>query len=326
MKKIVFAKDMGGFGDFLCCLKTLYAIKQLYPHYTLIVYNDKELEFVRKIGFVDEVINSNEVSLEELCAMKPEIFITTLRNSAFFRQLKTMKFQKLIAHPHFISVTSRAFTTPLPYFRGKKYLSDINLTLARAINSKHYDENIHKIDFSKIREFVPKETALSEAFFKKVDFAYKKVIGINAFSNFKEANGFNFFTKDWVNLAFELGRVYPQFLFVLLNFQKNLIQFNVQERQNVRVFINNDNIASLVGMTLNLDYLISIDTGNVHLCNALQVPNFVFIDKRMRYRAGGGLNTFVADFGWQKEYQKTLKAFTQEVKQKLKDLNTSSNI
>lgn len=34
---------------------------------------------------------------------------------------------------------------------------------------------------------------------------------------------------------------------------------------------------------------------------------------------GGGisLNTFTANFGWQKNYQKTLKAFTQEVKQSL---------
>ena len=322
MAKIIFHDNGYGLGDVLMCFKSLYAIKQLYPQYKLVFYyhwGSMQDDFMKKLGLVDETIDARHTNLEELCAMKPEIFITTHRKGSFFKYLKRLNFKKIIAQPHFISLISRAFTTPLPHFKSSQYISDIYLQLVRMINTKHYDENIHKIDFSKIKELLPKEMALNEAFFKKVDFAYKKVIAINAFSNSKEYHGFNFFTKDWVNLAFELGRVYPEFLFILLNFQKNPIQFNINQTQNVRVFINNDSIASLVGMTLNLDYLISIDTANVHLCNLLQVPNLVFIDKKSASKWGGGilLNTFTANFGWQKNYQKTLKAFTQEVKQRL---------
>lgn len=288
MGKIVFGKDMGGFGDLLCCFKALYAIKSLYPQDKLIVYNDKNLDFLRQVGFIDEVIDSSTTDLKALCELKPDIFITTLRKSAFLKELKKLDFKKIITHPHFISVTSRAFTTPLPYSRGKKYMSEINLTLARAINKKHYDANIAKIDFSKMKDFMPKDTSLSEPFLKTVNFAYKKIIGINAFSSFKQGLGFNFFLNDWLFIAFELGRIFPEFLFIMLNFQKNAIQFNVNETQNVRFFVNNDSWASLVSMSLNFDYFISIDTSNVHLCNILQVPSFVFIDEGMRYRMGGG--------------------------------------
>ena len=85
----------------------------------------------------------------------------------------------------------------------------------------------------------------------------------------------------------------------------------------MRVFVNNDSIASLASLSSRLDYLISIDTGNVHLCNVLQVPNFVFVDRVARYRFGGGGDTFAPKFGWQKEYAKTLKIFTQKVKERL---------
>ena len=167
-------------------------------------------------------------------------------------------------------------------------MADINLKLVRAIDSKHYDANIAQVDFAKMKDFLPKDESLTKPFFESIKFAYKKVIGINAFSNNKEGIGFNFFPKHWLSLAYELALAYPEFLFVVLNFQKNAVQFRADELKNLRVFVNNDSIASLTSLSSRLDYLISIDTGNVHLCNVLQVPNFVFVDKVARYRFGGG--------------------------------------
>ena len=142
-----------------------------------------------------------------------------------------------------------------------------------------------------MKDFLPKDESLTKPFFESIKFAYKKVIGINAFSNNKEGIGFNFFPKHWLSLAYELALAYPEFLFVVLNFQKNAVQFRADELKNLRVFVNNDSIASLVSLSSRLDYLISIDTGNVHLCNVFQVPNFVFVDRVARYRFGGGGGT-----------------------------------
>ena len=288
MAKIIFQGN--GFGDFLCCFKALYAIKCLYPNDELIIYHSGiDERFLRKVGFIDGKINPNDVSFEGIRAMNPDILILDARNGKFFREIEKLNFKKVIAHPHFVSFTSRAFSTPFPYFRAKKYVADIVLKLIRAMNPKHYDENFHKIDFAKMKDFLPKDAHLVEPLFKSVDFPYKKVIGINAFSNYKEFLGINFYHKDWYYLAVNLARAYPQFLFVLLNFKHNPLQYNdTANLPNLKIFVNNDSIASLVSVSLSLDYLISIDTGNVHLCNILQIPALVFTDKGGQYRWGGG--------------------------------------
>lgn len=287
MGKIIF--HGGGFGDFFVCFKALFAIKQLYPQHQLIAYHSGiEPAFMQKVGFIDELISQNDKNLTQIRALEPDIFISAQRSGKFFKELERLNFKKIIVQPHFISITRRAFTTPLPYFRGKMYMADINLKLVRAIDSKHYDANIAQVDFAKMKDFLPKDESLTKPFFDGIKFAYKKVIGINAFSNNKEGIGFNFFPKHWLNLAYELALAYPEFLFVVLNFQKNAVQFRADELKNLRVFVNNDSIASLASLSSRLDCLISIDTGNVHLCNVLQVPNFVFVDKVARYRFGGG--------------------------------------
>ena len=288
MAKIIF--QGGGFGDFLCCFNALYAIKSLYPNDELIIYHfGIDERFLKQVGFIDGVINPNEVSIKQIRAMNPDILILNNRSGEFFREIKKLNFKKVIAHPHFVSFTSRAFITPFPYFRAKKYMADIVLKLVRAINPKHYDENFHKIDFAKMKDFLPQDSRLVEQLFESVNFPYKKVIGINAFANNKEGVGINFYHKDWYYLAVNLARIYPQFLFILLNYKHNPLQYNdLSNLPNLKVFINDDSIASLVSVSLSLDYLISIDTGNVHLCNILQIPTLIFIDKVAQYRFGGG--------------------------------------
>ena len=213
-------------------------------------------------------------------ALNPDIFITTHRKGSFFRYLKTLNFKKVIVLPHFVSFTSTKLASPFPFFRGKKHMSDIHLTLVRSINKKHYDKNITQIDFSKVKDFLPKDETLSQTFFQSISFAYKKVIGINAFSGYSESvAATNFFIKDWIDLAFELGKIYPEFLFILLNFKANPIQFNINETQNVRVFVNNDDLASLVSLSSKFDFFITQVTGNSHLCDILQIPSHNMVSK-----------------------------------------------
>ena len=192
MGKIIF--HGGGFGDFFVCFKALFAIKQLYPQHKLIAYHSGiEPAFMQKVGFIDELISQNDKNLTQIRALEPDIFISAQRSGKFFKELVRLKFKKIIVQPHFISITRRAFTTPLPYFRGKMYMADINLKLVRAIDAKHYDTNIAQVDFAKMKDFLPKDESLTKPFFESIKFAYKKVIGINAFSNNKEGIGLTFF-------------------------------------------------------------------------------------------------------------------------------------
>lgn len=277
--KIVF--NANGFGDLLVCFKALYAIKELYKDDELVLYQKGfyDLNFLENVGFIDRVVNSAEDFFEKLEQEKPDIFISMTRNSHFFKALKKLDIKKIIVFPHFKSVFSFKLTAPL-FFRHKKHMSEIALKLVRAIDKKHYDKNIQKIDFTKVKDFLPQNSKL---FFKILP-NYEKVIGVNAFSNHSEFVGMNFFTKDWIRLALELSKSYPNFLFILLNFKDNSIQFNIPQNSNLKVFINSDEIASLVSITKKLDYLITIDTGNLHLADILQIPTLALIRKLAAYR------------------------------------------
>lgn len=83
MAKIIF--QGGGFGDFLCCFKALYAIKCLYPNDELIIYHEGiDERFLRQVGFIDDIINPIEVSIEGIRAMNPDILILNNRQWQIF--------------------------------------------------------------------------------------------------------------------------------------------------------------------------------------------------------------------------------------------------
>lgn len=177
---------------------------------------------------------------------------------------------------------------PFPYFRGKKHMSEIVLKLVRRIDSKHYDKHISNIDFSQVKECLPLSTHLSEAFFK--DFSYSKIIAINAFSGNSENSGINFFPKAWLEIAKALAKDYPKFGFVLLNFTHNPIQFhlaNELQMPNLKVFVNDESLASLVGISRQFYLLLTVDTGNLHLCDILQIPALVLTSKIAQWRFSG---------------------------------------
>ncbi|HDZ5084666.1 TPA: hypothetical protein RTH08_001558, partial [Campylobacter jejuni] len=247
------------------------------------------------------------------------------RQGEYFKKLKHLNLKKCIVYPHFISIISKNLTTPLPFFRAKKHMSEIALKLVRAIDTKNFDENFNQIDFSKIKNLLPCDTRLSDNFFKQIDTKYEKIIGINAFSNNSEYRGFNFFIKDWIKLAESLSLKYPKFLFILLNFSANSIQYNIKQNANLKVFCNNKSIASLVSVSQKLDFLITIDTGNLHLCDILQIPTLAFTSNLAAYRFGGGsyggrFDNLIVKPGWQKEYRKIYEIFIKKAENSLENL------
>ncbi|WP_300703081.1 hypothetical protein [uncultured Campylobacter sp.] len=92
--------------------------------------------------------------------------------------------------------------------------------------------------------------------------------------------------RQWINLAQNLALTYPRYLFVLLNFKHNTLQINIDESKNLKSFVNDESIASLFYFSSKLDYLISVDTGQVHICDILQVPSLVLIHEIVANRFG----------------------------------------
>lgn len=287
MKSILF--HAGGFGDLFVCFKALYATKCLYPDYklTLFINNFQDKNFLKNISFLDEVFFFNDF-FTDLKKLNPDIFISVQRSSTFFKELKRLNLKKVIVFPHFVSVTSSYFHTPRLFFRSKLHMSEINLKLVKAIDEKHYEKNINKVNFSNLKNCLPYKSELSDVFFNKLDSKYEKIIAINPFSNCSEGVGNNFLPRQWINLAQNLALTYPRYLFVLLNFKHNTLQISIDESKNLKSFVNDESIASLFYFSSKLDYLISVDTGQVHICDILQVPSLVLIHKIVSNRFGNG--------------------------------------
>ena len=309
MRRIVFHQN--GFGDLLVCFKALYAIKCLYPKDKLILaqkgFSDES--FLQNIPFIDEIYTGGGKDFENL---KSDIFITNIRSSHFFKTLHKFQFKRIIAQPHLLSLLYH-FDTPLPYRRTKLHMSEIALKLVRVIDKKHYDTNFSKINFKEVRNLLPSDTILSDEFFKQ-NTKFSKIIALNIFGNQTENIGFNPLPRTWLNLSQNLAKEHPEILFVLVNFTHNTLQFNLKKQANLKVFINNDSIASLVAFCKRLDGLISVDTGIVHLCDILQIPSLIFIPKHTFYRFSGGsyggvCDKFGQENGYQKNYAKIMQSF-----------------
>ncbi|EDP6838980.1 hypothetical protein GRH49_05075 [Campylobacter upsaliensis] len=309
MRRIVFHQN--GFGDLLVCFKALYAIKCLYPKDKLILaqkgFSDES--FLQNIPFIDEIYTGEGKDFENL---KSDIFITNIRSSHFFKTLHKFQFKRIIAQPHLLSLLYH-FDTPLPYRRTKLHMSEIALKLVRAIDKRHYDTNFSKINFKEVRNLLPSDTILSDEFFKQ-NTKFSKIIALNIFGNQTENIGFNPLPRTWLNLSQNLAKEHPEILFVLVNFTHNTLQFNLREQANLKVFINNNSIASLVAFCKKLDGLISVDTGIVHLCDILQIPSLIFIPKHTFYRFSGGsyggvCDKFGQENGYQKNYAKIMQSF-----------------
>ncbi|MDL0103886.1 hypothetical protein NYG95_06520 [Campylobacter felis] len=243
--------------------------------------------------------------------LKSDIFITNIRNSHFFKTLHKFQFKRIIAQPHFNSLFR--FDTPLPYFRKKLHMSEIALKLVKTINPKHYNANFSKIDFKEVKNLLPSDETLSKEFFSRCK-KFSKIIAVNVFGNQTENIGFNPLPRTWLNLSQNLAKEHPEILFVLVNFTHNALQFNLKEKDNLKVFINSDSIASLIGFCKKLDGLISVDTGIVHICDILQIPSLIFIPKHTFYRFSGGsyggmCDKFSQENGYQKNYAKIMQNF-----------------
>lgn len=160
---------------------------------------------------------------------------------------------------------------------GKHLVHRLILQSVRCIDKKHFDKNIAKINFLNAKiPTLAHNKALIDEFFK--NYAHKKRVALNAcaFSN----PDFRLEMKDFVALAENLAKSYPEILFVFMNFKGSGYEFAPFRQKNIAVFVNDDDLLNLVELTSRFDLLISIDTGNVHIADNVNVPVLELIKKR----------------------------------------------
>lgn len=205
------------------------------------------------------------------------------------------------------------------YLQIHKCLESYKLLRAvRAVDKKHYDANIDKIDFSKARlQTLSENKAFVDEFCKKHKLnSYKKVVGLNPFG-FSNPN-FKFEIKEWEKLGEILAQTYPKIAFVMMNYKANSYHYKLFAQENLKAFVNDDDLLNLVEFTSRLDLLISVDTGNVHIADNLNKPILEVIKRRkISFEWCGGSYGNECELvklpnGWKKHYEKHKNAFFQK--------------
>lgn len=135
----------------------------------------------------------------------------------------------------------------------------------------------------------------------------------------------NFDIKEWIEIANILSLKFPSFLFIFLSHPKGNIP-NLKNNKNIIIFQNNNDLLNLVELISRLDFLISVDTGNVHIADNLKIPTLEIISKSTKNQwCGGAYGGFCKAMSlpqkWSKNRQKYISDFLTQASLCLKNLN-----
>lgn len=151
-----------------------------------------------------------------------------------------------------------------------------------------------------------------DLFFNKIEAKnYQKIIGINPFGSSMD---YTFKLEDWIKLAKNLANAFPKYLFIFTNFQSNPIQLEEFVAPNLCTFINNEDLLNLVEITGRFDLLLSMNTGNIHIADNLQIPTISLNKKKERINCvggsyGGEFIPIILPKNWKENYSKYYEEF-----------------
>ena len=315
-------------GDNVVAIRAIYAIKALFPSANLIVAtNNIGANLYANLPFIDTLLNV-EANPNAICAIPNiDFFIITHRITANIALAKATNAKKIIIRAHLSTLCYPRFINDFNFSTKMRPESENLLRIVRLIDKRIFDKGIKSVDFgnAKLRfakqnsDFVEKflaqmwqnqmpKNAIGGGQNKNVaNFdgcescetyeshesckSYKsyesrksrKLIGVNFFGS----GGVGYFSLDsWREIVESLAREFSDFDFVVLcPPNAKLEPFSAP---NVAIFVNNADLLNIVAMTARFNALISVDTGNVHIADNLQIPTLGIYTQKMLKRWRGG--------------------------------------
>lgn len=300
-KIIGFERLHSQVGDCVISVKALYALSVLYPESKIIVFTSqmgknlfKNYNFIHQIIVVDTSTNRENNFLNALLKYKIDILLLLHRTSWKIRIAKLSKIPKVITEMHMHTLFSKQFKSPSLHISRFVHGTKKILKLVRRIDTKHYDKNIAKIDFSKAKLQTSNANKITIKLFLDSfkdawnwDGGIRKIVGINPFGR-ANAEKFNFLLSDWVYLAESLAKEFPQVLFIFTTYTANPQKIEKSKRENIKIFCNDEDILNLVEIIAHFDLLLSVDTGNIHIADNLLIPTLATIEHRKKDNCCGG--------------------------------------
>lgn len=315
-------------GDCVIAIKALYALRILYPKAKIIVFTSLKgggqlysyLEYVDSIIDVPNPADKQEcvVNLAKALQENPvDVLLLLHRTSWKLKVAKNSPAKLVITELHLHNLFSKKFKSPRMMISYFVHGTEKVLRLVRKINPSYYDANIANIDFSKAKMIIPNtaKEKIQQFLTSKNSNTFRATIGVNIFGS---SAPFNFSPQDWENLVKNLAQQFPHLLFVMLTYEGNPYTFKSFIEPNIVVFQNDSNLINLVALTACLDLLLSLNTGNIHIADHLQIPTLVINKTKERYNCiggsyGGEFDAVYLPKNWKANYAHYYNAYAQKV-------------
>lgn len=264
-------------------------LKAMYPKSTLIVATNALGEnLYRHLPFIDSIITDLSQNRHKI-----DYLIITHRTKANITLAKQTNARKIITKAHLHTLFSPRFINDFQFSTKKFYESWNLLRLLRLIDKNHFERTLQTIDFSEAKlRCVAENEKFVDDFLEsnKLKIANgggqqqdSKLIGINFFGS----GGVKYLSLPaWRRIIMQLADNFKHYRFIVLCPPNQAIEeFGCE---NIAIFVNNSDLLNLVAMTKRLNLLISVDTGNVHIADNLQIPTLGLYTQEMFRRWRGG--------------------------------------
>lgn len=276
-------------GDNVVALKAMFMLKAMYPKSTLIVATNALGEnLYRHLPFIDSIITDLSQNRHKI-----DYLIITHRTKANITLAKQTNARKIITKAHLHTLFSPRFINDFQFSTKQFYESWNLLRLLRLIDKNHFERTLQTIDFSEAKlRCVAENEKFVDDFLEsnKLKIANgggqqqdSKLIGINFFGS----GGVKYLSLPaWRRIIMQLADNFKHYRFIVLCPPNQAIEeFGCE---NIAIFVNNSDLLNLVAITKRLNLLISVDTGNVHIADNLQIPTLGLYTQEMFRRWRGG--------------------------------------
>lgn len=337
--KIGIFGNTGKIGDELVCLPAYYTIKHLYPKsfLTLLCNTSVAHSIFSHLNFIDE-ITTLEAYKNKMGGAEFDILLVINHNNLKIlqkaknipakRRITTFSQSLMLRHGIlFISGFERFIN---PYWFQTHREVQRNLNLVREIDPILFDKHFPSINLehARLQTALTNKIYIDKILLDANFHLFDQIVGISPFSESSTRKKMNFELNDWLKITRILSRNFPSFLFILLSYQKTIISQKYQAH-NIIIFQNNNDLLNLVELTSRLNFLISIDTGNVHIADNLKIPILEIISKKTRKQWSGGAyggfcKIMSLPINWQKHKQKYFFKFLSLALSCLKNLAKNS--
>lgn len=225
---------------------------------------------------------------------KYDFLIITNKTRKNLEFAKTLQTGKIISQTHLYNLFDFRFKTRLNLRNKAHHESQNLLSYVRMINKKHYDKYILSVDFNKARlkTTLKNQRAIDEFFLENKIF-FKKVIAVNIFGSSYKV--WNFPKQSWFDMVLSLSKEFQNYAFIFTSSLAQAHEFKplkalcqTNNRGNIFFFTGSEDILDLVELSSRLDLLISLDTGNIHIADNLQIPTLGLYTQDMLKRWSGG--------------------------------------